>query len=283
MTTTLPPQHQDRQPGRQTEMNPQPRSDRREHRGSHKLDGRVVLITGGDSGIGRAMAVAAAKEGADVAIAYLNEDEDARETARLVEELDARCLTVRGDVGDEATCRRIVAQTIERFGRLDVLINDAGEQHPREAIEEISAEQLERTFRTNVFSQFFMTKAALGHMKSGASIVNVASITAYEGNPKLIDYSSTKGAIVSFTRALSNSIIERGIRVNAVAPGPIWTPLIPASYSSEEVAKFGSDTPMKRPGQPDEVAAAILFLACDDSSYVSGQTLHVNGGTVVNG
>jgi NAD(P)-dependent dehydrogenase (short-subunit alcohol dehydrogenase family) len=206
-----------------------------------------------------------------------------RETKRLVEDVGGELVAFRADVGDENECRRVVDETVRAFGRLDVLVNDAGEQHPQERPEDITAAQIEKTFRTNVFSQFFMTIAALPHMGSGASIVNIASITAYEGNPQLIDYSSTKGAIVSFTRALSNSIVGRGIRVNAVAPGPIWTPLIPASYPAEKVETFGSDTPMKRPGQPDEVAAAVVFLACDDASYISGQTLHVNGGTVVNG
>lgn len=282
-TSTLPAQHQNHQPGIQSEMQPQPRSDRAEHRGSDKLKNRAVLITGGDSGIGRAVAIGAAKEGARVAIVYLEEDNDARETKRLVEDVGGELVAFRADVGDENECRRVVDDTVRAFGRLDVLVNDAGEQHPQERPEDITAAQIEKTFRTNVFSQFFMTIAALPHMKSGASIVNIASITAYEGNPQLIDYSSTKGAIVSFTRALSNSIVGRGIRVNAVAPGPIWTPLIPASYPAEKVETFGSDTPMKRPGQPDEVAAAVVFLACDDASYISGQTLHVNGGTVVNG
>jgi NAD(P)-dependent dehydrogenase (short-subunit alcohol dehydrogenase family) len=262
-------------------MQPQPQSEPASA-GSGRLNDRVVFITGGDSGIGRAVAVAAAKEGADVAFVYLEEDDDAAETCRLVRELEREVLSMRGDVGDEAFCRKAIDETIARFGRLDVVVNNAGEQHVQERPEEITAEQLERTFRTNIFAQFFIVKAALPHLKDGSAIVNVASVTAYQGSPKLVDYSSTKGAIVSFTRALSNSIVERGIRVNAVAPGPIWTPLIPASYSPEKVAKFGSDTPMKRPGQPHEVAAAVIFLASDDASYVSGQTLHVNGGEVVN-
>jgi len=282
-TDTLPPQHQDRQPGHQGPLHPQPRTDREEILGSEKLRGKVVLITGGDSGIGRAVAVRAAKEGADVAIAYLDEDEDAAETRRLVEDYGVRFFSMAGDVGDEATCRRIVDATVARLGGLHVLVNDAAEQHPQDRIEDITGEQLERTFRTNVFAQFYMTKAALAHMGRGACIINIASITAYEGSPRLIDYSSTKGAIVSFTRALSNSLIERGIRVNAVAPGPIWTPLIAASYDAQTVATFGADTPMKRPGQPDEVAGAVAFLASEDAGYISGQTIHVNGGTVVNG
>jgi len=264
-------------------MHPQPRTDRPDRHGAQKLQDRVVLITGGDSGIGRAVAVAAAKEGANIAFIYLNEHTDAQETRRLVDELERPCLSVAGDVGDESFCRSAVDQTVDRFGKIDVLINNAGEQHPQENPEDITSEQIERTFRTNIFAQFYMVKAALPHMKKGTSIVNIASITAYEGNPRLIDYSATKGAIVSFTRALSNAIVDRGIRVNAVAPGPIWTPLIPATFPADKVKEFGKDTPMKRPGQPDEVAAAVIFLACDDASYISGQTLHVNGGQVVNG
>ena len=263
-------------------MRPQPRTDRPERQGAHKLQDRVVLITGGDSGIGRAAAVAAAKEGADIAFVYLNEHADAQETRRLINELERQSFSVAGDVGDENFCRDAVEQTVQRFGKLDVLINNAGEQHPQENVEDITREQIERTFRTNIFAQFYMVKAALPHMKQGGSIVNIASVTAYEGNPRLIDYSATKGAIVSFTRALSNAIVDRGIRVNAVAPGPIWTPLIPATFPPEKVKEFGKDTPMKRPGQPDEVAAAVIFLASEDASYISGQTLHVNGGQVVN-
>lgn len=263
-------------------MHPQPKSDSGRP-GCNRLTGRAVLVTGGDSGIGRAVAIAAAKEGADVAIAYLEEDDDARETRRLVEEKGRACLLLAGDLADEAVCESVVRDTVDRYGRLDVLVNGAGEQHPQERPEDISAEQLARTFQTNVFSQFYTVKAALPHMREGSSIVTIASVTAYEGNPKLVDYSSTKGALVSFTRALSNAVVERGIRVNAVAPGPIWTPLIPASYPADKVAHFGEDTPLKRPGQPYEVAAAVMFLASDDASYVSGQTIHVNGGTVVNG
>ncbi|HEY6450706.1 MAG TPA: SDR family oxidoreductase [Candidatus Cybelea sp.] len=281
MSQTLPPQHQERQPGLQREMIPQPRSAPLTL-GSGKLRDRTVFVTGGDSGIGRAVAVGAAHEGANVAFVYLNEDEDAAETCRLVKELERECAALRGDVGDEAFCRSAIEETVQRFGRLDVIVNNAGEQHVQENPEEITAEQLERTFRTNIFAQFFVVKAALPHLQSGSAIVNIASVTAYQGSPKLVDYSSTKGAIVSFTRALSNSIVDRGIRVNAVAPGPIWTPLIPATFPQDEVEKFGQDTPMKRPGQPHEVAAAVIFLACDDSSYVSGQTIHVNGGEVVN-
>lgn len=281
MSQTMPSQTQDRQPGHQREMEPQPRS----HpigAGAGKLRDRAAFITGGDSGIGRAVAVAAAHEGANVAFVYLEEDDDAAETCRLVKELERDVISMRGDVGDEEFCRGAIEETAKRFGRLDIVVNNAGEQHVQENPEDITAEQLERTFRTNIFAQFFVVKAALPHLQSGAAIVNIASVTAYQGNPKLVDYSSTKGAIVAFTRALSNSIVERGIRVNCVAPGPIWTPLIPASFPEDKVKTFGRDTPMKRPGQPHEVAAAVIFLAADDSSYVSGQTIHVNGGEVVN-
>jgi NAD(P)-dependent dehydrogenase (short-subunit alcohol dehydrogenase family) len=278
-----PPQKQEHRPGHESEMDPQPESGGRPRRGSGKLRDRVALITGGDSGIGRAVAIAFAREGADVAIAYLNEHEDAAETRKRVEGEGRRCATIAGDVGDESFCRDAVRRTIEEFGRLDVLVNNAAEQHPQDSIERISAEQLERTFRTNIFAQFFMTKAALPHLKEGAAIINTTSVTAYKGNPMLLDYSATKGAIVAFTRSLSLSLVERGIRVNGVAPGPIWTPLIPSTFPPDKVAKFGQDVPMGRPGQPEEVAACFVFLASDDSSYISGQILHPNGGEVVNG
>ncbi|MBV8198524.1 MAG: glucose 1-dehydrogenase [Candidatus Eremiobacteraeota bacterium] len=281
-TQTLPRQHQEHQPGRQRELYPQPHTESKTP-GSGRLKDRVVLVTGGDSGIGRAVAVLAAKEGADVAIAYLEEDDDARDTRRLVEAKGRKCELLAGDIRDERVARDFVIRTVDRFGKLHVLVNGAGEQHPQKRPEDISADQLEKTFRTNVFSQFFTVQEALRYLRSGSSIINIASITAYEGSPKLIDYSATKGALISFTRALSNAIVERGIRVNAVAPGPIWTPLIAATFDEEEVSKFGADTPMKRPGQPYEVAAAVVFLASDDASYISGQTIHVNGGTVVNG
>ncbi|MBV8374767.1 MAG: glucose 1-dehydrogenase [Candidatus Eremiobacteraeota bacterium] len=279
---TLPKQQQARQPGRQGELHPQPQTESTTP-GSGRLKDRVVLVTGGDSGIGRAVAVLAAKEGADVAVAYLEEDDDARETRRLVEEKGRQCELLAGDIRDERVARDFVTKTLERFGKLNVLVNGAGEQHPQERPEDISADQLDKTFRTNVFSQFFTVQEALEHFQPGSSIVNIASVTAYEGSPKLVDYSATKGALISFTRALSNAIVDRGIRVNSVAPGPIWTPLIAATFDEEEVSKFGADTPMKRPGQPYEVAAAVVFLASDDASYISGQTIHVNGGTVVNG
>jgi NAD(P)-dependent dehydrogenase (short-subunit alcohol dehydrogenase family) len=280
-----PPQHQDQQPGIESEMTPQPRAVDPEYRASGKLRGKVALISGGDSGIGRAVAVVFAKEGADVAIAYLNEHEDAEETKRLVEAEGRRCLLLPGDIGEEAHCQEIVARTTQEFGHLRILINNAAEQHPQESIEAVSTAQLERTFRTNIFAMFHLTKAALPHLKAqpGSTIINTASVTAYQGSPKLLDYSATKGAIVAFTRSLSQSLIEEGIRVNAVAPGPIWTPLIPSTFPAEKVASFGGDVPMKRPGQPEEVANCYVFLASDDSSYIAGQVLHPNGGTIVNG
>ena len=279
---TLPPQQQDRQPGLQSAMQPQP-DTRPRYPGSGRLRDRVALISGGDSGIGRAVALAFAREGADVTILYFNEHQDAHETVRLIEAEGRQCLAIDGDIGKPAFCRSAVAQTIERFGRLDVLVNNAAEQYPQERIEDISPEQLERTFRTNLYGQFFLIQAALAHLHEGAAIINTTSVTAYHGSPKLIDYSATKGAIVAFTRSLALSLLERGIRVNAVAPGPIWTPLIPATFSADEVASFGAHTPMQRPGQPDEVAASYVFLACADSSYMAGQVLHPNGGQIVNG
>lgn len=275
----VPAQHQDRQPGFETEMEPRPDFLGNLAGASHRLPGKTALITGGDSGIGRAIAVAFAKEGADVAISYLDEHEDAKETKQLVEKEGRKCLLIDGDIGDEAFCRQVISQVIEEFGKLDVLVNNAAEQHVQESLKDITAEQLEKTFRTNVFSMFHLTKAALDHLKPGASIINTTSITAFRGEPSLIDYSSTKGAILAFTRALSGSLAKEGIRVNGVAPGPIWTPLIPASFPAEEVEGFGSGTPLGRPGQPDELAPGYVYLASDDSSYVTGQVLHINGGT----
>ncbi|MFE6796840.1 SDR family oxidoreductase [Paenibacillus chitinolyticus] len=280
---TFPPQHQNNRPGIETQMTPQPQFEDSNYRPAGKLKGKVALITGGDSGIGRAVAVAYAQEGADVAIVYLSEHSDAEKTKSLVEREGRKCLLIPGDLGDEPFCKKVIDQTVSGFGKLDILVNNAAEQHPQNSLEDITAEQLEKTFRTNIFSMFFLTKAALPHLKRGSAVINTASITAYKGNPTLIDYSSTKGAIVSFTRALSQSIIEKGIRVNGVAPGPIWTPLIPSTFAEDKVAAFGSDTPMKRAGQPEELAPSYVFLASDDSSYMSGQILHVNGGTVVNG
>ena len=280
---TLPPQKQERQPGIEAEMRPRPRAEDEGYRGSGKLEGRVALITGGDSGIGRAVAIAFAKEGADVAIVYLNEHQDAEETRRLVEDHGRRCHLIAGDVGDEELCRRVVAESVRELGRLDVLVNNAAEQHEQVRLEDISREQLERTFRTNIFAYFFMTKAALRHLGEGSAIINTTSVTAYRGSGHLIDYASTKGAIVAFTRSLAQNLAERKIRVNGVAPGPIWTPLIPASFDEEKVQSFGADVPLGRPGQPEEVAPCYVFLASEDASYMTGQVLHPNGGEIING
>ncbi|MEI2581217.1 SDR family oxidoreductase [Scytonema sp. PRP1] len=277
-----PPQTQEA-PGVESQMTPKPKADDPQYKGSDKLKDKVALITGADSGIGRAVAIAFAKEGANVAILYLSEHDDAKETKHLVESLGRRAVTIAGDVGDETFCQQAVQQTVDEFGKLDILVNNAAEQHPKKSIEEISKEQLERTFRTNIFSMFFLTKAALKHLKEGSAIINTTSVTAYKGSPELLDYSSTKGAIVAFTRSLSQSLVEKGIRVNAVAPGPIWTPLIPSTFPEEKVETFGKQVPMQRAGQPEEVAPSYVFLASDDSSYFSGQVLHPNGGTVVNG
>jgi NAD(P)-dependent dehydrogenase (short-subunit alcohol dehydrogenase family) len=282
-TELQPRQHQNQQPGLESEMTPKPKSHDAQYRAAGKLLGKVALITGGDSGIGRSIAVLYAKEGADVAIVYLNEDKDAQETKRLVEQEGRRCLTIAGDIGGEPFCQQVVQKTISEFGHLDILVNNAAEQHPQQSIEDISAEQLERTFRTNIFGMFFLTKAAMPHLQEGSTIINTTSVTAYQGSPELLDYSSTKGAIVAFTRSLSQSLIEKGIRVNGVAPGPIWTPLIPSTFPEEKVASFGKQVPMQRAGQPEEVATCYVFLASDDSSYIAGQILHPNGGKVVNG
>jgi len=278
-----PRQHQRRRPGREHEMKPRPKAEDETYRGSGKLQDKVAIITGGDSGIGRAIAVAFAKEGADVAIVYLEEHKDANETKRLVEENGRRCLLISGDVGQEEFCRKAVEQTVKALDKIDILVNNAAEQHPQESIEKITEKQLEHTFRTNIFSFFFMTKAVMKYLNKGSAIVNTTSVTAYKGSAHLLDYSSTKGAITAFTRSLSQALADRAIRVNAVAPGPIWTPLIPSTFSAKEVETFGSDVPLGRPGQPEEVAPSFVFLASDDSSYMTGQVLHPNGGTIVNG
>lgn len=279
----IPPQHQDRQPGRETEMTPPPAAEASGYRAAGKLLRKSALVTGGDSGIGRATAVAFAKEGADVAIAYLNEHEDANDTKALVEKEGRKCILIAGDVGEEAFCQKIVQEVLAAFGKIDILVNNAAEQHVKQSILEISAEQLERTFRTNIFSMFHTVKAALPHMKQGARIINTTSVTAYRGSAHLLDYSSTKGAIVTFTRSLSQQLAEKGILVNAVAPGPVWTPLIPASFPAEKVSDFGSKVPLGRAGQPDEIAPCYVFLASGDSSYMTGQVLHPNGGELING
>ncbi|NEX60386.1 SDR family oxidoreductase [Noviherbaspirillum galbum] len=278
----IPPQHQDHQPGVQAQMRPQPESSARGYKGSGKLKGKVALITGGDSGIGRAVAVMFAKEGANVVIGYLDEHQDAEETRRLVEAEGRECLAVAGDVADSAFCRKLVDTAVQSFGKLDILVNNAAQQFPQQSIADISDEQLEKTFRTNIFSMFYTVRAAIPHLKPGARIINTTSVTAYRGSGHLLDYSSTKGAITAFTRSLSQQLAEKGIHVNGVAPGPIWTPLIPSTFPPEEVEKFGSSVPLGRPGQPDEVAPAYVFLASEDASYMTGQILHPNGGEVVN-
>lgn len=278
-----PPQHQEKQPGRESDMRPRPRSMRPEYQGSGKLRNKVALITGGDSGIGRAIALCYAKEGADVFISYLDEHEDAKETQRMVDQLGQRCEVLAGDIGNEKFCKTLVETALNEFGQLDILVNNAAVQFPQKSIEDISAEQLLKTFSTNIFSFFYVTRFVVPHLKSGSAIINSTSVTAYRGSRELIDYSSTKGAIVAFTRSLSQALIDDGIRVNAVAPGPIWTPLIPASFDEEKVAKFGENAPMKRAGQPEEVAPCYVFLASADSSYMSGQVLHPNGGEIING
>jgi NAD(P)-dependent dehydrogenase (short-subunit alcohol dehydrogenase family) len=280
---SFPPQHQDVQPGKEELMNPKPTTEDSNYKSANKLLGKTAIITGGDSGIGKAIAITYALEGADVVIVYLNEHEDAQDTQKRVEQIGRTCKLISGDIGDEAFCKQVIEDTVKQFGKLDILINNAAEQHPQKSIKDITAEQLERTFRTNVFSCFYLTKAALTHMESGSSIINTTSITAYKGNDQLLDYSATKGALVSFTRSLSQSLVKQGIRVNAVAPGPIWTPLIPSTFDEQKVSTFGSTTPMQRAGQPEELAPSYVFLASDDSSYMSGQVLHVNGGEIING
>lgn len=283
MSTLQPKQTQDF-PGVESQMQPHPQDENFDYKASEKLINKIAIITGADSGIGKAVAIAFAKEGANVVVSYLCEDEDAQKTKARIEELGRSCLLIKGDISDNQHCKDIVNQTIQEFGRIDILVNHAGEQYQTNSIQDITEEKLEHIFRVNVFSMLYLTKEALKHMKKGGAIINTASIVAYQGNPKLIDYSATKAAVVGFTRALSNSLIHEGIRVNAVAPGPIWTPLIPASFEEEIVANFGSSAPMARAGQPYELAPAYVFLANNiDSSYISGQVIHVNGGTVVNG
>lgn len=279
----FPPQHQNKQPGIESEMNPRPVSANPNYKSAGKLEGKTAIITGGDSGIGKSVAVYFAKEGANVAIVYLEEHQDAEETKKLIEAEGHKCLLFAGDVGSEDFCKDIVHKTIKEFSTIDILVNNAAEQHPQQSILNITSAQLEKTFRTNIFSYFYMAKMVLPYLKQGASIINTTSITAYEGNEQLLDYSATKGAIVTFTRSLAKSLTPQGIRVNGVAPGPIWTPLIPSTFPEDQVAAFGSTTPMGRAGQPFELAPAFVYLASEDSSYVSGQILHVNGGTIING
>lgn len=280
-----PAQTQSRQPGLQSKMQPEPVTILAELQGSGKLKDRVALITGGDSGIGRAVAVLFAREGARVAILYLEEKQDAQKTLEMVQAEGAEGLLIKGDVGKESFCQLAVEKTAKKFGRLDILVNNAAEQHPQKSLLDIDEKQLVATFRTNVFSMFYLSKAALPHLKKqeNATIINTTSVTAYRGSPTLVDYSATKGAIVSFTRSLSGMLAEDDIRVNAVAPGPIWTPLIPSTFPGEKVEKFGGNTPLGRAGEPWECATCFLFLASIDSHYMTGQVLHPNGGEIING
>lgn len=273
------PEQSQSQPGDEHKMHPEPEIIRKSYRGSEKLKGKIALITGGDSGIGRSIAVHFAKEGADVAVVYLEEDKDAKETRDMVEKEGRKCLLISGDIREEEFCKDLVETCVGHFGKLNILINNAAMQFPKDHLEEITADQLRKTFETNIFPDFFITKAALNHLEKGDVIINTASVTAYRGSPHLIDYSSTKGAIVSFTRSLAKNLAKKKIRVNGVAPGPIWTPLIPSTF--DNVKDFGSDTPMGRAGQPSEVAPAYVFLACEDSSYMTGQIIHVNGGDFI--
>jgi NAD(P)-dependent dehydrogenase (short-subunit alcohol dehydrogenase family) len=282
--TVRPAQHQNRQPGQEWKMNPRPQFYDPSIPVTQKLQDKVAIITGGDSGIGRAVSMLFAQSGARVAVIYLDETTDAKDTARFIEaETGQPCMLIKTDIRRESNCVNAVRRVVKQFGRVDVLVNNAGIHFPQDDIQKISSAQLENTFRTNVFSMFYLSKAVLPYMKRGSAIINTASVTAYRGSGHLVDYAATKGAIVSFTRSLSSSLAEKGIRVNGVAPGPIWTPLIPASFTAREVASFGSDVPLKRAGETSEVAPCYLFLASEDSSYMTGQFLHPNGGEIVNG
>ncbi len=282
-TMTAPRNKQSRQPGQEHEMHPQPEYIKSSYRGSGKLYGKSVLVTGGDSGIGRAVCVHFAREGADIAIVYLDEDKDAEETQRLIEAEGRKCYLIKGDVRSSAFCKKAVGRAVKALGGLNILVNNAAMQQPQEDIRDIKDKQLEDTFKTNIFAQFHFSSAALDHLKSGDCIINTASVTAYRPSPTLLDYSSTKGAIVAFTRSLASNLAEKKIRVNAVAPGPVWTPLIVSTFDEDKIKSFGKDVPMKRPGQPSELGPAYVFLASEDASYVTGQVIHVNGGEVING
>ncbi|MCC5900593.1 MAG: SDR family oxidoreductase [Halomonas sp.] len=277
-----PPQHQDKQPGDEYAMHPEPEYIRDSYQGAEKLRDKVAIITGGDSGIGRAVAIHYAREGADSVIVHLKEDKDAEDTKRLVEAEGRRCLVLKGDVAEPKFCREIVKRTLDHFGKINIVINNAAEQYDWDDVTDIPDDQLLRTFQTNLFSHFYLTKSALPHLSEGDTIIATSSINAFKGNDTLIDYTATKGAIQGLVRSLAISLMDRGIRVNAVAPGPVWTPLIPASFAKEKVAEFGNQVPMKRPGQPSEMGPAYVYLACEESSYMSGQTLHLNGGVILN-
>lgn len=280
---SVPPQRQENQPGLESPMNPIPVYEFPNYKPSGKLLGKTAIITGGDSGIGKAVAIAFAKEGADIVIIYFNEHTDAENTKKILDAAGRKCMLISGDIGDEQFCIDVINKTMGDFGRIDILVNNAAYQQSQNSIEDITKEQLMRTFETNIFGPFYLTKAALPHLEPGSCIINTTSITAYKGDELLIDYSCTKGAILTFTRSMALSLVGRNIRVNAVAPGPVWTPLIPSSFSEQDVGKFGSNSPMGRPAQPVELAGAYVYLASSDSSYVTGQTIHVNGGTIVNG
>lgn len=277
-TEGQPAQEQKKQPGIEKAMTPGPLHADEDYRSGSKLKGKVALITGGDSGIGRSVAIGYAKEGADVAISYLEEHEDAEYTKKQVEAEGSRAILIPGDVGDEDVCKEAVERTVRELGQLDILVNNAAEQHPTDDILNISTEQLESTFKTNIYSMFHLTKAAIPHLKQGSAIINTASINPYTGNPELVDYTATKGAVVAFTRSMAKQLVDKGIRVNGVAPGPIWTPLIPATFPEDKVEEFGTNTPMGRPGQPVEHVGSYVLLASDDSTYITGQFIHINGG-----
>ncbi|MFG6146748.1 SDR family oxidoreductase [Halobacillus sp. B23F22_1] len=280
-TQGQPGQQQENQPGVEPKMDPLPLQADDDYRSGNKLVNKIALITGGDSGIGRSVAIGYAKEGADVAISYLDEHEDAEYTKEKVEAEGRRAILIPGDVGEESVCRDAVERTVNELGGLDILVNNAAEQHPTEDILNISTEQLESTFKTNIYSMFHLTKAALPHLKSGSAIINTASVNPYKGNAQLVDYTATKGAVVAFTRSMAEQLVEKGIRVNGVAPGPIWTPLIPATFPEDKVEEFGTNTPMGRPGQPVEHVGSYVLLASDDSTYITGQFIHINGGMIM--